>query len=616
MQYLKTYLNKIIARGNEKLAESISKTAEEVGDKYIKNFSFTSHEVGLLFGNVQSGKTGQMFGIISKATDLGFPVFLLLTTDNVVLQQQTLDRVKADLEGYCICGENDARVFTDNSLLQPTIVVLKKNVRMLKLWANIFNSTGFMKGNPLFIVDDEADAASLNTLVNRDKQSSINKYLDSIKNGSSSSIYLQVTGTPQAILLQTMASGWHPYFTYYFQPGESYLGGDFFFPVSGKGNSIKYLDEVENPAKAVVLRHIAVSAQILASGKKVSNCLIHPSVRQSVHQKYADDITHELAWCIEHRNDDFTEDIKQEYENISPSKTEKVSLDVFIQKAYELLDKKEIKVLIMNGKTDIDSDEYAMGCNFVIGGNTLGRGVTFPGLQTIYYTRTSKKPQADTMWQHSRMFGYDRDPGMMQVFIDEHLYKLFSDINATNNSIIAQVERGIEDIKIYYPNGLNPTRKNVLDNDHVEMISGGTNYYPFYPDNDSIEDISKMLEPFDSSEAYYQVNLRVIKEILNHIIPSQDFKLSAFTSVIDTMLAEQPAGQGILIVRRNRDVAQGTGALLSPNDWKLGGEFPSKIVLTMYQVTGNKGWGGKQLWVPNIKLPGDVIYYDVLEDEK
>lgn len=614
MQYLKTYLNKIIVRGNEKLAESISKTAEEVGDKYIKNFSFTSHEVGLLFGNVQSGKTGQMFGIISKATDLGFPVFLLLTTDNVVLQQQTLDGVKADLEGYCICGENDARVFTDNSLLQPTIVVLKKNVRMLKLWANIFNSTGFMKGNPLFIVDDEADAASLNTLVNRDKQSSINKYLDSIKNGSSSSIYLQVTGTPQAILLQTMASGWHPYFTYYFQPGESYLGGDFFFPVSEKGSSIKYLDEVENPAKAVVLRHIAVSAQILASGKKVSNCLIHPSVRQSVHQKYADDITHELAWCIEHRNDDFTEDIKQEYENISPSKTEKVGLDVFIQKAYELLDKKEIKVLVMNGKTDIDSDEYAMGCNFVIGGNTLGRGVTFPGLQTIYYTRTSKKPQADTMWQHSRMFGYDRDPGMMQVFIDEHLYKLFSDINATNNSIIAQVERGIEDIKIYYPNGLNPTRKNVLDNDHVEMISGGTNYYPFYPDNDSIEDISKMLEPFDSSEAYYQVSLRVIKEILNHIIPSQDFKLSAFTSVIDTMLAEQPAGQGILIVRRNRDVAQGTGALLSPNDWKLGEEFPSKIVLTMYQVTGKKGWGGKFLWIPNIRLPENTVYYELLDE--
>ena len=52
----------------------------------------------------------------------------------------------------------------------------------------------------------------------------------------------------------------------------------------------------------------------------------------------------------------------------------------------------------------------------------------------------------------------------MGVFIDEHLYKLFSDINATNNSIISQVEKGMDNVKIYYPEGLNPTRKNVLDN--------------------------------------------------------------------------------------------------------------------------------------------------------
>ena len=613
MQYLKTYLSKITARGNEKLAESIFKTAEEVGEKYIKNFSFTSHEVGLLFGNVQSGKTGQMFGIITKATDLGFPVFVLLTTDNVVLQQQTLDRVKADLEGYCICGENDARIFTDNSLLQPTIVVLKKNARILKLWANIFNSTGFMRGNPLFIVDDEADAASLNTLVNKDRQSSINKYLDIIKNGASSSIYLQVTGTPQAIFLQTMASGWHPYFTYYFQPGASYLGGDFFFPATGKSECICFLDEISEPTKAVVIRHIAVSAQIFVSGGKVANCLFHPSVRQAAHKKYADEIISEIYWCVENRDGAFKEALEKEYEKLAPSKKEKVSFDQYMEKAYELIDEKAIKVLIMNGKTDIDSNQYESGCNFIVGGNTLGRGVTFPGLQTVYYTRTSKKPQADTMWQHSRMFGYDRDPGLMRVYIDENLYKLFADINATNNSIIAQVERGIEDIKVYYPNGLNPTRKNVLDTDHVEMLSGGTNYYPFNPDNDSIDQISKILEPFDSEEPYYQVSLRIVKEILTHIIPSPDFKLSAF---IDTMLSEQPAGQGILIVRRNRDVAQGTGALLSPNDWKLGGEFSSKLVLTMYQVTGNKGWGGKQLWIPNIKLPGDIVYYDVIEEEK
>lgn len=613
MEYLKKYLEKIIDRGNRKLAESIEKTAQDIGNKYLKTFSFTNHEIGLLLGNIQSGKTGQMFGVMCCAADFGFPVFLLLTTDNVVLQQQTLDRVKSDLEGFCICGENDAGLFTDNSLIEPAIIVLKKNARILKLWANIFNSTGFMKGNPLFIIDDEADAASLNTLVNRNRQSSINKYLDSIKNGATSSLYLQVTGTPQAIFLQTIASGWHPYFTYYFQPGSEYLGGDFFFPASGKPYCVTYLDTLKNPIHDVVIRHLAVSAQILTSGGKVSNCLFHPSVRVAAHEKYADEIKKELIWCRDNP-DLFKNELHIQYDSFMPEKAKKAPFEEVLYEVGELLNGK-IKVLIMNGKNTIESDEYSSGCNFVVGGNTLGRGVTFPGLQTIYYTRTSKKPQADTMWQHSRMFGYDRDKGMMMVYIDERLYKLFSDINATNNSIIAQVEKGIDNVKVYYPEGLNPTRKNVLDSKHVAIISGGTNYYPYYPDNDSIEDISKLLEKFSDKEPYYQVSLRLMKEIISHIISGADFRIAAFQSVFDTILAEKPAAQGILIVRRGRNVAQGTGALLSPNDWQLGGSFPNRTVLTMYQVTGKKGWKSKQLWVPNIKLPEGVMYYDVFEED-
>lgn len=615
MQYLKKYLEKIIDRGNAKLAESIEITAEDVGNKYIKTFSFTSHEIGLLLGNVQSGKTGQMFGIICKAADLGFPVFVLLTTDNVVLQQQTLDRVKADLDGFCICGENDAALFSENSLMDPVIIVLKKNVRMLKLWANILNSTGFMKGNPLFVIDDEADAASLNTMVNRKQQSSINKYLDSIKNGSSSSLYLQVTGTPQAIFLQTLASGWHPLFTYYFQPGDAYLGGDFFFPTSGKPKCISFLDELKTPMREVVIRHLLVSAQIFISGGKVSNCLFHPSVRVAVHKKIEEDILRELKWCVENFEGDLKVELARHYEDIIPEKSVKCSLDNLYEKVREILSDSLFKVFIMNGKNEVDSSDYETGCNFVIGGNTLGRGVTFPGLQTIYYTRTSKKPQADTMWQHSRMFGYDRDPGMMKVYIDEKLYKLFADINATNNSIIAQIESGIQDVKIYYPEGLNPTRKNVLDNNHVEIMTGGTNYYPFNPDNDSIEEISKLLHVFSENEPYYQVSLRLVKEILSHIVSSPDFKLSAFCSILDTIMSEHPTEQAILIVRRERNVSQGTGALLSPNDWQLGKSFSKNVVLTMYQVTGEKGWNRKNLWVPNIKLPSNTMYYDVIEED-
>ena len=573
MPYLKAYLKTIADRGNVSLAESIFQTAEDVGNQYIRDFSFCSHEIGLLLGNVQSGKTGQMFGIICKAADMGFSAFVLLTADNVILQQQTLERVKADLKGFCICGENDSGLFIENRLMQPAIIVLKKNVRILRLWANVFASTGFMKGNPLFIVDDEADAASLNTLVNRGRQSSINKYLDSIKNGSSSSIYLQVTGTPQAILLQTMASGWHPYFTYYFAPGNGYLGGDFFFPKNEKADCISYTETIAKPERQVILHHLAVSGQIFTTGGATCNCLIHPSVRQVVHSRYERAVKTELEWCAQHIDDEFKIGLKKEYQLMAPQKSEKSNFDAVYSCARQLVLSGGIKVLVMNGKNDVASEEYSCGSNIVIGGNTLGRGVTFPSLHTIYYTRTSKKPQADTMWQHSRMFGYDRDPGMMRVYIDEPLYKLFSDINATNNSIIAQVENGTEHIRIFYPQGLNPTRANVLDNKKVFMLSGGTNYYPFNPENDSIEILDTLLKPFEDDEPYYQVNLRLMKEIFAHVTSDEDFDIKSFVSVLDTILIEQPAAQGILIVRRNRDIAKGTGALLSPNDWHLGGSF-------------------------------------------
>lgn len=616
MQYLKTYLRTIADRGNVQLAESIAKTAEDIGNLHIRNFSFCSHEIGLLFGNVQSGKTGQMFGIMCKAADLGFPAFVLLTTDNVVLQEQTLDRVRADLEGFCICGENDSGLFIQNSLKQPAIVVLKKNFRILRLWANVFASTGFMKGNPLFIIDDEADAASPNTLVNKGQQSTINKYLDSIKNGASSSIYLQVTGTPQALLLQSMASGWHPYFTYYFEPGGAYLGGDFFFPTDQKADCISFLESIAEPERQVILHHLAVSGQIIASGGKTANCLIHPSVRQAVHSRYERAMRDELEWCRQHISDEFKTELEKEYFSLHPQKNPKADFDAVYEAAKELVLNGGVKILVMNGRNAVSTDEYSTGSNIVIGGNTLGRGVTFPALHTIYYTRTSKKPQADTMWQHSRMFGYDRDPGLMRVYIDEPLYKLFADINATNNSIIAQVENGAEHIKIYYPEGLNPTRKNVLDNKKGFMLSGGTNYYPFNPENDTIEQLDSLLAPFGEDEPAYQVNLRLMKEIFSHITSDEDFDVSSFVSVLDTILAEKPSAQGMLIVRRERDVAKGTGALLSPNDWTLGRSYTDCVVLTMYKVTGRKGWNDRKLWVPNIKLPSDIVYYDVKDADE
>lgn len=611
MNYLEVYTDTIRQRGNEGLAKTIEKTAAEVGQKYLANFDYISHTIGLLLGNVQSGKTAQMFGIICEAADQGFATFLLLTTDNITLQQQTLHRVENDLGHFCICGENDAMKFTENALVKPVIIVLKKNYRVLRLWANIMRSTAFMTGNPLFILDDEADAASLNTLVNRNRHSSINRYLDNIKSEATSSIYLQVTGTPQAIFLQTMMSGFHPYFTYYFKPGKGYLGGDFFFSESGK-NCIRLIDNLERPLFNAVVHHLVVSVQLLKSDESVANFMIHPSVRMNVHNKYKkeiEDLLHEIH--IDFDTEDIQRELKETYNRLNPQKHALLAFNEIKQGVWELLEDKRIKILIMNGKHEVNAEEYASGSNIIIGGNTLGRGVTFSGLHTIFYTRTAKKPQADTMWQHSRMFGYDRDPGLIEMYLDNRLYKLFCDINATNNTIIAQIGGGIENVKLYYPEELSPTRKDVLDKKYVFAVSGGTNYFPFAPINDSIESLDTLLQPFDDHKDKYQVSMQIVKRILEHIQTEPEFPLKSFMSIINMYIAKNPGEQAFLIVRRNRDIKKGSGALLSPNDRDIGKSITDKVVLTIYKLTGNKGWNGQQVWVPNIKLPENAIYYSV-----
>ncbi len=70
MQYLKTYLQKITDRGNTKLAESIQKTAEDVGNRYIKTFSFSSHEIGLLLAMFNLEKLGKCLASCAKPQTL------------------------------------------------------------------------------------------------------------------------------------------------------------------------------------------------------------------------------------------------------------------------------------------------------------------------------------------------------------------------------------------------------------------------------------------------------------------------------------------------------------------------------------------------------------------
>ncbi|MFA0814743.1 MAG: Z1 domain-containing protein [Anaerofustis sp.] len=622
MNYLENYLKRIKANGNTALADAVKATVDKITPEYITTFSFKEHVVSLLLGNVQSGKTSHLFGVISSAADEGFPIFLLLTTDNTLLQQQTLFRVRNDLSDFCVCGETDEYAFSANQMRKPAIIVLKKNSNILKKWKNNLSSSHYCDGNALFIVDDEADAASLNTLVNKKKQSTINLRLSEIKDNAACSIYLQVTGTPQALLLQAHQSGWHPYFTHYFAPGHGYIGGNILFPPdkppyviltdNEEATDLLKDDEIaENGLQQALLNHLVSSADIFINGGKVSNFLIHPSMETALHNKFAEKIgayLNEIAGAIDEM--EVSAAFKAVYDNLIITKPTIQPFDEIMSAIKSILENDAVSLLILNSKELFaENVKYESGINIIVGGNSLGRGITFPKLQTTYYCRVSRNPQADTMWQHARMFGYDRELSLMRVFLPPILYKLFSDINATNNSIISQIERRRpEDVNIHYPTKLRPTRKNVLDNKVVLMFTGGVDYFPLFPDNKNIDIIDNMLSRF--AEETYSVSLNIFINILDQIISeSPDWNPENFIGILQSMLSENPVMQGALIVRRNRDIGKGTGTMLSPNDRALGKSINNFPVLTMYKVTGSKGWNDRKIWVPNIKLPGTDVYY-------
>ena len=623
ISYLDNYLQHINSK-NPSLAKAIKKTTDDVVSSYISTFSYREHVVSLLVGDVQSGKTSHVFGLISAAADEGFCIFILLTTDNILLQKQTYERAKTDLTDFFVCGEDDYLGFVENNLKKPSLIVLKKNARILGQWKNNLASTSFCTGNPLFIVDDEGDAASPNTKVNKQQKSTINKHLSEIKKTSSSSIYMQVTGTPQALLLQSYSSGWKPYFIYYFKPGEGYLGGNFFFTPdppkqvlftdNDEASELLIDDEFpENGLKTALITHLITSEHIMLSGGNVCNFLIHPSVKTSEHVKFAEKIGDYLNEIMLSHDESVTKEAFRDcYDQLVQTKPDILEFDRIYESIIDRLRNDGVGILTLNSLSAFDENtQYQEGVNIIVGGNSLGRGVTFPQLQTIYYCRVAKNPQADTMWQHARMFGYDRDPGLLRVFMPPKLYKLFADINRTNNNIISQIEKKKDgdEIKIVYPSGLRPTRKNVLDKNTVSIFSGGVNYFPFNPKNLDINALDSILEPFGENDVY-SVSLHMFVTILELIDTDEnDWDKYAFIGFINTFIVNSPIAQGKLIVRRNRDIAKGTGTMLSPNDRKLGENYNDDVVLTLYKVTGQKGWNGLQLWVPNIKLPGDCIYY-------
>lgn len=631
MNHLDNYL-KQVSQYSSSLKETILQTATSVREMMFEKFDYKSHLTGLLLGNVQSGKTVQLLGVVSDLADNGFELFILLTSDNVYLQKQTTERTSSSLLTFNVYGETDDIPFFTNKLAKPVIVILKKNTNVLRRWRNLLSSSGYCSGRPIAIIDDEADAASLNTLVNRGRISTINSHLSTIKDLSTSSLYLQVTATPQSVLLQSNVSGWKPSFTYYFKPGSDYIGGDFVY-AQPKPYCIEFTEEDELDAvkrdesyipeglKKALLSYLVICAHFSIKKEYTCNFLVHPSVKIADHVSFSTMLgehLNELLYAITEESGDLLrpqlEDVWKELRNTKPDIE---NFEDIFENIVSLIEGQLISVLVLNSKANIDVN-YQEGFNIIVGGNSLGRGVTIPKLQMVYYCRKSKTPQADTFWQHARVFGYDRDRGLLRIFLPPSLYNLFSELNISNKLIINQIASGdVSDIQLIYPKGILPTRRNVVDNKALNLMMGGVNFFASKPMQDNASIIDGLLNGYDDKEHYHVVSPDTLVDLLNYVGDEnqEDWNNEKYIATVRTLAAKRPSTKFALIIRKDRDISKGTGTLLSPTDRRIGEGLKDWVVLTLYRVLGTKakGWNDQSFYIPNIKLPIGVCVYDTID---
>jgi hypothetical protein len=623
--------------GNQEEVEEIGVTAQEVAEKWVNPLSGGAEETnGLIYGLIQSGKTGVLTVTGAIGADEGYRTLLILTSDNDPLYHQTLGRAKEAFPGMDILGKADIKDRT--SFLQrikgsTCAIIITKNGPHLETLIENFKK-GNLKGLSCLIIDDEADQASLDTHTKKadGKRSTINQKIVELRSFFQKNTYLQVTATPQALFLQTQDHPFRPKFTVLSHPGAGYVGGeDFFeqgstlireFPLDDIGKLTSGSQPSPTISLPASLQRALDMFMIGATHKRLrdveQNCafLCHVSTRKADHQHIVDLLRKykkDLAAGAKASSPAVIKRLKTAYNDLVV--THPGLKDPGFDKLMETIAflAPGIAVKLVNGETDEDVAVHSP-YNLFVGGNKLGRGVTIKNLLVSYYGRNPKKPQADTVLQHARMYGYRRaDIGLLRLFLPNELHIVFRAIH--------KMERGLRDLiaeapseefrGVYIEGALNATRTNVLAPGAIGVYTGGGIYNPAQVMRDSSSEsatdkIDKLLESV-GDKTYVSMAIKDMRKLIELTVPDQ----SASERVWDPIAVAESISQfaklreqteGYVYIDRGRGLKEArreTQGILSGGE---AGQVPDGR-LTLFLFRTNAEGKNRSAWWPQIRFP-------------
>ncbi|MBD2211795.1 Z1 domain-containing protein [Nostoc linckia FACHB-104] len=661
-----------------------------VSQQYKGTEPIPSGTTGLIYGRVQSGKTNTTIATLALAHENNFRCFIVLTSDNTWLGKQTANRFNNQVQGGPVffdweSWKKDPIGFAENKVIPYVkdtgiVLVSTKNVHHLENLLKVLK-TAKVKDVPTLIFDDEADNASLNT--NEYKQakqgkitisdSAIFEKIGNIRKEVANHIYIQITATPQSLLLQRLPHPCKPKFCAALpKPGGSYMGGELFFVEKSQYSYIVDAEEINelkkqkgsiNPGNKWIIPEglkLALCCFFLGSSYKMLSStqedakysfLAHICYKQDIHsilEKVISQFVINLDQAIRERSS--ATDNQQAMKWLEQAYKELNKTAIHLPPLTELIDELKIQLRraipkIINANNPEKEPNYNPGMNILIGGNRLGRGVTIEGLMVTYYGRDAKQKMMDTVHQHARMFGYRPHlKDVTRLFVPENILDAFRSIHEADEAMRQAIGDDIHNIKlqpVWIGGNLKPTRSGVLDPSVIEVLVPGTLIFPQNPAYkkeeiyQSFQEVEKLLINYQDNNLYAEVDIDFIIKILSytksHYVPSEKWEYKRIIKGL-TDMKSMGMEKGRLNVRRGeKNNNQGLDMTRKePFEWMFGfgsgkwsseakDKYPDVPTLIICYQKGEKikKWDDHPIYLPMLVLPKQkfVLMFNYDENE-
>jgi len=473
---------------------------------------------GLVMGDVQSGKTGTYTALIDKAADAGYRLVILLTGSLENLRRQTQERLDGGFVGLdsaerlktqvatsrlvgvgLIDQSRTAMVFTSRSrdfnrglmnqlnlrlrsFNEPVLMVVKKNKRVLENledWLRSYNAGLDNRiDSPMLLIDDEADAGSINTNSQNDDPTKVNAAIRRLLALFHRSSYVGFTATPFANVFVDPDSRegmldddlFPRDFIYALEAPTNYFGpervladdretvqliedAEAFFPVGHRnGHVIMGLPES---------LHVAIRSYLLATTLRDMRGHTPPHRSMLINVSPWTATQNQVAGLVDHYIREVQRDVRNfgalgetdalANPNIAALRVTWLAqhqdgLTQWLQVQHRLHDAiQPVIVRPVNQTTGAASLDYReqgeMGLRVIaVGGNSLSRGLTLEGLTTSYFYRNSQA--YDTLMQMGRWFGYRDDyDDLCRVWMTEEAQSNYAYVAAASEELRSELKR-------------------------------------------------------------------------------------------------------------------------------------------------------------------------------